>query len=84
MKDFVNCQNCESNSASYNTFAFNRTKKFGFVCVCDTFDFVAHVAFDSASEYAELLGCDNVYDELESIAVGESINIGDENWIRCW
>ena len=88
MKNFVECQNDNFGGAEYCTFSMERNTKFGFVCIVTSFDFVSHVAFNSVEEYTKLISSDDfmadMYKELEELNVGESTNIGDEIWVRCW
>lgn len=88
MKNFVFCQNDSHKGASYETYSMEKETKYGFVCIALSFDFVSHVSFNSVDELTELMCCDDLmaemYDELETMAVGESTNIGDETWVRVW
>lgn len=90
MNNFVFCQNDSFKSATYETYSMERNAKFGFVCISLGFDFVSHVAFDSLDDYYTLCDIDprevecGFYDELITMNVGESTNIGDTIWTRCW
>lgn len=88
MKDFVFCQSDSRNGASYDTYSMERGTKYGFICIALTFDFVSHVSFNSVDEWTDLLECGDLiaemYNELETMNVGESTNIGDETWVRVW
>lgn len=91
MKNFVYCQNDKNRGAEYHTFALERQSKYGFVCFVPSFDFISHIAFDSAEAYMELT--DNTdpnvpgwhdYTELEDVEVGSQTCIGDAIWLRLW
>lgn len=88
MKDFIFCQSDSRNGASYDTYAMERGTKYGFICIALTFDFVSHVSFNSVDEWTDLLECGDLtaelYQELATMTVGESTNIGDETWVRVW
>ena len=90
-KNFVLCQNEVCGGAEYHTYGLMRKAQYGFVCFVPTFDFVSHVAFDSASEYMQMMDCPNEgevgyydYSELEELEIGEQTNIGDAIWLRLW
>ena len=91
MNNFVLCQTDKNAGAEYNTFALERESVYGFVCFVPSFDYVAHVAFDTAEDYMELVGCADEgetgchdYNELTALKVGKQTCIGDAIWLRLW
>lgn len=89
MDNFVLCQNDKTQGAEYNTFALGHESKFGYVCFVPSFDFVAHVAFDTVASYCELVGSSDEreverYAKLELLNVGEQVFINDAFWLRLW
>jgi len=91
MDNFIFCQNDKNRGAEYNTFALERESRYGFVCFVPSFDYVAHVAFDTAEDYMELVGCTDEgepgyhdYNVLTLLEVGSQTCIGDAIWLRLW
>lgn len=86
MKNFEICQNDEHKSAAYETYAMTKNAKYGFVTICIPFDFVSHVSFDNLDDLVSLIDEDGVdnWEDLLTMKVGESVNKGDNIWMRVW
>ena len=91
MKTNLNLVQNESNSkACYETFAFNRVHKYGFICCNTGDDYVCLETFDDVESFVNLFGWDNndfveFYNELVTIPVGASMSDDcDMTWTRLW
>ena len=68
--------------AEYHTYCTTDSYLYSFVCMLADGESVCHVSFNNSADYAEMLGCDNVFDELESLSVGEVCHICGDMWLR--
>lgn len=85
-KTFIEVQNDATEKACYNTFAFTPFgKKYGFLYISLDNYFVGQMAFDSAEDWAELVGCEpQEFSFLEGLDVGEMADHEDIRYTRIW
>lgn len=83
---FLEVQNDASDKACYNTFSYDpHSKVFGFMCVGIYDYFVSFMAFDSAEDWADLMGCEpQEFRFLEELNIGETTDCGDVTYTRIW
>lgn len=85
-EEFLEVQNDASKKACYNTFSYDpHNKGYGFICAGIYDYFVSLMAFDSAEDWADLVGCEpQEFRFLEELNIGETTDRGDVRFLRLW